>query len=201
MKRTSILAAGVLASTLAAGTVAMAQGGPPPSRGPGMMGDAGPPAAQGGYGPGMMGGGGYGPGMMGGGGYGPGATGGYGYGPGRAGAQGAPRWGRGGGLAALDLTDAQRDKLAALHEQTRQKSWDTMGQLRTEQFKLRQMLRGDTVDPAAAIDQQRKVDDLRRQLMKTHLEMRNEMVAVLTPEQRTRLRELGPWWIEHDRDD
>jgi Spy/CpxP family protein refolding chaperone len=147
-----------------------------------------------GQGPGMMGGYGHGSGMMGGYGYGPGMMGGDG-GPGMMRGYGGPGWDRsGGGFAALDLTDDQRRKLAAVREQVRSKSWDTMGRLHAEHYKLRELLRGETVDPSAVADQQQKVDELRRQILKSRLEARNEMVAVLTPEQKQRLREHGPWW-------
>jgi Spy/CpxP family protein refolding chaperone len=94
--------------------------------GPGMMGGYGP-----GYGPGMMGG--YGPGMMGG--YGPGMMGGYGPGWGR----GGPGWGRGyGGIfSELDLSADQQQRIAKIQEDMRAKNWATMGELRSEQFKLR----------------------------------------------------------------
>jgi Spy/CpxP family protein refolding chaperone len=185
MSMQSGVAAGLVALALAASTAAMAQGGPPPGagRGPGMMGDGSVPM-MGGYGSGMMGG--YGSGMMG------------GYGAGMMGGAGGPGYGRQGGFAALDLTADQREKLAMLREQTRRKSWDTMGQLRSEQFRLRQMFRGDSVDVAAVVDQQKKVDELRRQLMQSRLEMRNDMVALLTAEQKKRLREGGPWWHDDD---
>jgi Spy/CpxP family protein refolding chaperone len=137
-----------------------------------------------GYGPGMMGGYGYGPGMMGGYGYGPGMMGGYGRGP--------------GGFGALDLSGEQRDKIAAIQEENRRKNWDTMGQLRSEQFKLRQMYQADKIDSAAVSEQQKKVDELRRQLLKSRVDARNQVSAILTPEQRKHLRQLGPWWLRED---
>jgi Spy/CpxP family protein refolding chaperone len=137
-----------------------------------------------GYGPGYgagMGGYGYGPGMMGG--YGPG--GGRGFGP-------------GGGLVALDLSSEQREKIAAIQEENRRKNWDAMGQLRSEQFKLGQMYNADKVDSAAVAEQQKKVDELRRQLLKSRLDARNQVAAILTPEQRKQLRQFGPWWLRED---
>src|SRR5512135_609205 len=120
MRLQSKLATSLVALALVASTAVMAQGGPPPGagRGPGMMGDGA------GYGPGMMGGYGYGQGMMGGYGYGQGMMGGYGYGqgPGMMGGPGGPGYGRPGGLAALDLTDEQREKLSTLREQARRKN-------------------------------------------------------------------------------
>ena len=176
MTKISILAAGAMALALAAASgAALAQGGPPPGAGggPGM----------GGYGAG--------PGMMGG----------YGYGPGMMGGYGGPGWGRGGGFAALDLTEDQREKLAAIREQARSRNWGAMGQLRAEQFKLRALLRGDTVNAPAVVEQQQRVDELRRQLLKSRIETRNEMATLLTPEQKKRMRDTGPWWLDDDLSD
>jgi Spy/CpxP family protein refolding chaperone len=147
-----------------------------------------------GYGPGMMGGGGYGPGMMGGGGgYGPGYGRGGGYGPG---------YGRGGGfggaMAALNLTDEQQEKIFAIHEDHRRKNFDTMSKMRSETFKLRRMYNADNADSKAIVDQQQKVDELRRQVLASRLDMRKQMESVLTPEQRKQARQFGPWWAQED---
>ena len=166
------LTAGLAALALAgAVTAALAQG--PGPGGPGYRPGYG-------YGPGMMGGSGYGPGMMGGG-YGPGVMGGY---------------GPGGGLESLGLSSEQREKIAAVQEENRKANWSTMGQMRSEQFKLRQMYNGEKVDPGAVADQQKKVDELRRQMIKSHVEARNQINAILTPEQRKQLRQHGPWWMQ-----
>lgn len=176
----------LVATVLAAATIgatAIAQG---PGYGPGMMG-GGP-----GYGPGMMGGGGpgygpgYGPGMRGGGG--PGF--GQGFGPGRGYGPGANV------LESLNLTDEQRDNIQLMQEENRQKNWATMGQLRTEMFALRRMYSADKVDPNAVAEQQKKVDELRRQMLKSRLESRNRVESLLTPEQRKQFRQYRPWWMQ-----
>jgi Spy/CpxP family protein refolding chaperone len=165
-KLTAMAAGTVLA--LAIGSSAVAQQGPGYGPGPGY-----------GYGHGMMGGrgpgDGYGHGMMGG--YGP--DGGY---------------GAGAGLAALNLTDEQREKIARIQEDNRSKNWNTMGQMRGEMFKLRQMYYGDKLDSNVISEQQRKVDELRRQMLKAQIETRNQVASVLTPEQRQQFRSFGPWW-------
>jgi Spy/CpxP family protein refolding chaperone len=142
----------------------------------------------GGYGGGP--GGGYGPGMMGGYGGGPG----WGYGP--RGGQGFGPGAGGGALAFLNLTDEQSEKVLKIQEENRSKNWDLMGKMRSEQFKLRQMSFGDKLDAAAITEQQKKVDDLRRQMLKSRIESRNQIAAVLTPEQRKQFRQFGPWWVE-----
>jgi Spy/CpxP family protein refolding chaperone len=123
--------------------------------------------------------------------------GGYGYGPGMMGGRG-PGFGYGAGVAGLDLSSEQREKIAAIQEENRRKNWDAMGQLRSEQFKLGQMYNADKVDSAAVAEQQKKVDELRRQLLKSRLDARNQVAAILTPEQRKQLRQFGPWWLRED---
>jgi Spy/CpxP family protein refolding chaperone len=144
--------------------------------------------AQGGYGPGGMGGG-YGPGMMGGG-YGGGMMGGYG--------PGMMMDGYGGPMAALKLTDEQQDKLFALQEANRKKNWDTMSTMRSEMFKLQRMYNAESVDSKALLEQQKKVDDVRRQMIASRLDMRKQMESVLTPEQKKQLHQFGPWWMRED---
>jgi len=166
MKRLVVLGAALAAAT----SLALAQG-------PGY-----------GYGPGYGPGSGQGRGMMGGG-YGPGM--GSGYGPGMmGGGQGA-----GAGLAALNLTDEQREKVFAIQEEHRKKNWPAMGEVRSEQFKLRGMYRTDKLDPDKLAEQQKKVDELRRQMLKSRAEAHNQIAAVLTPEQRKQLRQYSPWWL------
>jgi Spy/CpxP family protein refolding chaperone len=158
-----------------ASSAALAQGyGPGYGQGRGMMG--------GGYGPGMMGGG-YGPGMMGGG-YGPGMMGGYGPG--------------GGMFAALNLSDEQREKIFAIQEAHRKKNWATMGEVRAEQFKLRGLYGTEKLDSDKLVTQQKKVDELRQQMLKSRVETHNQIAAVLTPEQRKQLRQFGPWWLSDE---
>ena len=168
-KLTAIAAGAVLAAAI--GSSAVAQQGSGYGPGPGY-----------GYGHGMMGGRGLGDGD------GRGMMGGYGPGPGHGG------YGHGAGLAALNLTDEQREKVARIQEENRSKNWITMGQVRGEMFKLRQMYSGDKLDSNAISEQQRKVDELRRQMLKAHIETRNQVAAILTPEQRQQFRSFGPSW-------
>ena len=138
-------------------------------------------AAQGyGYGPGMMGQGmmGQGQGMMG---------------------QGMMAQGMGGGVAAaLSLSDEQRAKVLAIQEEHRKKNWATMGEVRAEQFKLRSMYGTDSLDANKVVEQQKKVDALRQQMLRSRVETHNQIAAVLTPEQRKQLRQLAPWWLSDE---
>jgi len=135
-----------------------------------------------GYGPGY----GQGRGMMSGpgmGGYGPGMMGGY---------------GAGGMFAALNLSDEQREKISAIQEAQRQKNWATMGEVRSEQFKLRGMYGTEKLDADKLVAQQKKVDELRQQMLKSRVEAHNQIAAVLTPEQRKQLRQFAPGWLTEE---
>lgn len=181
MKRSAFMTAIVVLGLATTAVTVMAQpagaAGPPPGYAgrPGMMGNPG--------GPGMMGGYGNGPGMIGG----------IGGGPGDA-----PGWDQGNNrfarvLARLGLTSDQQQKIATIHEDTRQKNWDAMGQLLSERFRLSSLYRADKLDANAIIEQQRKVDELRRVLLRSHIEMEIQIDALLTKDQRELLRSTTPW--------
>jgi Spy/CpxP family protein refolding chaperone len=125
-----------------------------------------------------------------------------GYGPGGYGSGGGMMGGYGGGmmgsgpLGALDLKDDQRDKIFAIQEEARSKNFGAMTQMRAEQYKAGKMYSAEKGDPKAIAEQQKKVDDLRRQMIQSHVETRNQIEAVLTPEQKKQLRQYGPWWMQ-----
>ncbi|MDD3433624.1 MAG: Spy/CpxP family protein refolding chaperone [Tepidiphilus sp.] len=144
----------------------------PGMMGPGMMG-MGPRGMWGDWddwddcymGRGMMGPGMMGPGMMG-----PGMMGGYGYGP------------------ALDLTEQQQAEIAQIQEDFRKKQSDLAAKMAAEQAKLNEIYYSGKRDPAAIDNQYKKIYDLRRQMIQNQVDAQNRMDAVLTPEQKERLR-------------
>lgn len=144
----------------------------PGMMGPGMMG-MGPRGMWGDWddwddrymGRGMMGPGMMGPGMMG-----PGMMGGYGYGP------------------ALDLTEQQQAEIAQIQEDFRKKQSDLAAKMAAEQAKLNEIYYSGKRDPAAIDNQYKKIYDLRRQMIQIQVDAQNRMDAVLTPEQKERLR-------------
>lgn len=144
----------------------------PRGYGPGMMGGYG--SGRGGYGSGMMGG--YGSGMMGG-----------GFGGGMMGP-----------FHGLDLSDQQRSKINQIQDETRRKNWDVMGKLLDEQARLRDLFTGDKRDPAAIGKQSMKIAELRRQLLEASVDAHNRMEALLTKEQKERLRGFGRGWMMGD---
>ena len=73
-----------------------------------------------------------------------------------------------------------------------------MTQIRAEQYRLAKMYNAEKADPKVIAEEQKKVDELRRQMIQSHVETRNQVEAVLTPEQKKQLRQHGPWWMQQD---
>jgi len=129
----------------------------------------------GGRGPGMGLHGGMGRGMGRGAGRGMGLHRGMGFGPGM--------------FAALDLTDAQREKLADLHERQQRKAIQARADMQLARMDLRKLMQADAPS-ATAIHAQidrltRLQSDMRKSRVSTYLEAR----ALLTPEQQKQLKE------------
>lgn len=154
----------------------------------------------GGYGPGMMGGWGdghgprmmgrwsgeYGPGMMNG--WGGGWDGGYFMGPGMM---------RGRGLAGagLALSDEQKDKIEKIHANVADTQWNLAGKIFAAEGKLRELLASEAPDRGAIQSAYKALSDLRLQQLEASLDMRANVDAVLTKEQREWLqtwRQNGP---------
>ena len=183
----------LLTKSLAAITIASAAGlmlafGPGPQAGygygPGMMG---------GYGPGMMGG--YGSGMMEG--YGPGMM--RGYGPGMMSEHGPGMMYFGREMQqVLGLSDEQRKKLDAIHDDLQAKNWETMGKMRSEMIKIRELASAEPLDKAALDNAYKRINELRQQRFDAHIAARGEMESVFTKDQKERFRNFGPWWLDQD---
>lgn len=101
----------------------------------------------------------------------------------------------GGAFAALNLTGEQRQKVLAIQEEHRKKNWAAMGEVQAEQYKLRSLYGADKVDADKVAEQQKKVDELRRQLLKSRVDAHNQIAALLTAEQRKELRQRAPGWM------
>lgn len=145
--------------------------------------------------PGMMGGGyGMGPGMMGGGGgmmgmMGPGMMGsgmmggGYGMGPGMMGGFGT------GPIAALDLSEGQRQKIRDIQTEQRKLQWELAGKILDEQAQLNEVYASDTPDPKKAGAIYGRIAKLQQQQLEAQLSAHNRIQAVLTKEQREQLKQ------------
>ncbi len=142
------------------------------------------------YGPGMMrgDGGGWGPGMMGG--YG----GGWGMGHGMMGGYGGGMgpgmmWGYGGdAYAGLDLSADQRKKIAEIREQTRKSMWQLMGTMHEQGYHMHDLVRPGPFDEQAARKAYDSMAATQKSMFDLQLDAHRKIDAVLTPEQRDKLR-------------
>lgn len=153
--------------------------GPGWGMGPGMMGGYG---SRGEYGPGYH----RGRGMM---------MGGYGRG------MGMGMMGVGvGALAGLDLSDSQRKQVLAIEDEVRKANWATMGVMHDEMAKLRNMsVLGETRDRASITASNKRMFELRQQMLDRSLDAADKIEKILTPQQREQLKKnWGPWWMLDD---
>jgi len=130
------------------------------------------------------------PGSMGGGEYGPGGMRGpQGWGMARR----APGMGRGFAMRRsriedLDLTDAQRKKLADIRDQHAKTAINQRANVQLAALELRKMMRADKPDVGAVERQIDKIASLRAALTKNRVTGMLEARALLTPEQLEKLR-------------
>ena len=91
-------------------------------------------------------------------------------------------------LEALKLSDLQKSKIAALRDAERRKAIRLEAEVRLAEMDLEDAIdAGIEVDPLVE-----RVADLRGQLLGARTAMRVAVRALLTPEQRARLRSLRP---------
>jgi Spy/CpxP family protein refolding chaperone len=193
------IAAAVASSIVGAGVYAQQTQPPAQGTGPGMMDRSSPgygPGARGypgyGMGPGMMGGygrgWGMGPGMMGG--YGSG----WGMGPGMMDGPGMGMMGDFGldAVTQLDLNESQRKQVLRTEDELRKKNWELVGKMHDEMSKLRDaMWVGEKRDQAGILAANKRMSELRQQMLENSLAAADKVEAALTPQQREQLKRLG----------
>ena len=182
MNKLKALAIATIAALAIGAAVVYAQESAPYRWGPGMM--AGPGGPGSGWGPGYRGG----FGMMGGPGMGAGMM---GYGMGFM----SPRT-----LAALDLTEAQRKQVVAVQDEVRKKNWAAMGAMQDEMVKVRDAFwAGEKRDRAAILAANKRMFEIRQQMLENSLDAADRIEQVLTPQQRAQVKkQSGPYWMMED---
>lgn len=93
-------------------------------------------------------------------------------------------------LERLDLSDAQREKMRAIHERTQRSQIQARADLQIATLDLRQLMHADRPDRAAIDRQIDKVAQMRAAQHKAHAGALLEARALLTPEQQKKLHEL-----------
>lgn len=113
---------------------------------------------------------------------------GYGHGPGMMGGMG---YGMGYGLQQLELTDAQHEKIGQIQQRMRKQQYERMGAMMEAREAMQLEMLKDQPDPEAVARAHEKASAIRREMLKSHIEARNEMRGVLSEEQRERMRGMG----------
>jgi protein CpxP len=98
---------------------------------------------------------------------------------------------RGGGMMfrGLELTDAQKASLKQIRESFGERTKSLREQLRAKHQELRQAESGGTFNESLAAQKLAEVAPIQAKLMAEEARMRQESLAVLTPEQKTQLEQ------------
>jgi protein CpxP len=101
------------------------------------------------------------------------------------------RHGRGGGdgFERLNLTEAQRTQMKQIRESYRERTQSLHQELRDKKQGLRQANQGETFNEALATQVLTESAALEAKLMGERFKMRQEMMALLTPEQKSQLEQ------------
>lgn len=116
---------------------------------------------------------------------------GWGKGEGRGKGWGGERGGRMHGMmfGGLNLTDDQKAKMKQIGQSFRESTQSLREQLRAKRQELRQANEGGTFNEALATQKLQESASLQAKLMGEQFKMRQEMLSVLTPEQKTQLEQ------------
>lgn len=109
-----------------------------------------------------------------------------GHGPGH----GGPGFGMG-PMAGLDLTDAQREQMKALHEKRRAALEPLREEARTTREAFERALEADSPDPTAVGEAALAMKAAREKMHAAHEATRAEVEKMLTDEQRAQLAQRG----------
>ena len=105
------------------------------------------------------------------------------------GSWGGKRGGRMGMFGGVDLTDDQKAKMKQISQSFRERTQSLHQQLRTKRQELRQASEGGTFNEGLATQKLQESASLQAKLMGEQFRMRQEMLSVLTPEQKTQLEQ------------
>jgi Spy/CpxP family protein refolding chaperone len=110
------------------------------------------------------------------------------------GGEGRGGWGRGGGMrgmmfGGITLTDDQKAKMKEISQSFRTRTKSLHEQLRAKRQELRQANDGGTFNEALATQKLQESAGLQAKLMGEQFRMRQEMLAILTPEQKAQIEQ------------
>jgi len=115
-----------------------------------------------------------------------------GHGQGRRGGFGGDRI-----FARLNLTDDQKAKIKQTRESFMEGNKPLFDQLKSKRQELRQASEGGTFNEALATQKLTEMAGLQAKLMGARIQLRQQMLSVLTPEQKTQLDQLKTQFKDH----
>jgi len=92
-------------------------------------------------------------------------------------------------FAGLNLTDDQKARMKTIGDSFRERTQPLRQELKAKREELRQAKQGGTFNEALATQKLQESASVRAKLMSEEFKMRQDMLAVLTPEQRTQLEQ------------
>jgi Spy/CpxP family protein refolding chaperone len=126
---------------------------------------------------------------------GPGGMGSGGHRGGRGPGMGRGRGGMGAAMRALDLTSDQKKRMADIRDRQQRSAIKAQADMRIAQLDLQKLMRADTPDRRAVDSQIEKLGTMRTAMQKSRVGMMFDMRAVLTQDQRDKLKD----WRENGR--
>lgn len=102
--------------------------------------------------------------------------------------------GLGGMFRALELTDAQKAQAKQIHESHQASIKALREQIRAKHMEIRQAEQGGTFNEALATQKLTEVAGIQAKLMGEEFQIRQQMLALLTPEQKAKLEQLRNDW-------
>ena len=100
-------------------------------------------------------------------------------------------------FARLNLTDDQKAKIKQTRQSFLESNKPLFEQLRSKRQELRQASEGGTFNEALATQKLTEMAGLQAKLMGTRIQLRQQMLSVLTPEQKTQLDQLKTQFKDH----
>jgi periplasmic protein CpxP/Spy len=90
----------------------------------------------------------------------------------------------------LNLSDAQKDQLKQLRSSQHEAIKPLMEQIRSKQAEIRQSTQGNTFNEALVTQKLTEIAGLKAKLMGERFKMHQDMLNLLTPEQKTKLEQM-----------
>jgi len=108
------------------------------------------------------------------------------------GRRGRPGFGGPGGFEQLGLTDDQRTKMRQQRLEHRKVNEKFGSDLRIKRWDLQELMSAPTQDRVKIDAKLKELSDLRLARTKAGLDQRDARLKILTPEQREKLKQIGP---------